>query len=244
MNTNSNNYISAYSVVMVVLVAVSLTFVAMGLKPKQEDNIRIEKMRNILASVHIDATTKDAIDLYNQYITQTMVVNNKGEEMQGVDAFTVDLSIELKKPADQQQLPLFIANLKDGKQYTIIPVRGKGLWGPIWGYVSLNDDYNTIFGVVYDHKGETPGLGAEIDTDAFEQMFDGKQILDTQGNLVSIQVVKGGASPDDIHAVDAISGGTITSKGLEYMLKDCLINYQPYFNLKMKKNEQQDGQAA
>jgi len=227
-----------------VLVAVSLTFVAMGLKQRQEDNIRIEKMQNILASVHILATTKDAIELYNKYITQTLVVNNKGEEVPGVDAFSIDMGIEIKKPADQQHLPLFIATLDNGEKFTVIPLRGKGLWGPIWGYVSLKDDYNTIYGAVFDHKGETPGLGAEIDTDAFEQMFDGKQIFDTNGNLVSIQVVKGGAAPDDIHAVDAISGGTITSKGLEAMIKDCLSNYQAYFKLKSISYEQQDRQGA
>lgn len=234
MNMNSNKYIIIYSSVLVVLVAVSLTFVAMGLKPRQEDNIRIEKMQNILASVHINSTVKDAIPLYEKYITQTFTVNNKGEEISGIDAFSIDLSIEIKKPADKQNLPVFIAAMEDGSKLTILPLRGKGLWGPIWGYLSFQDDYNTIYGAVYDHKGETPGLGAEINIDAFEKMFDGKQIRDAEGNLVSIQVIKGGASPDDIHAVDAISGGTITSKGLEAMLKDNLTNYQEYFNTKVK----------
>ena len=231
---HSNKYIVVYSTVMVVLVAVSLTFIAMGLKTKQEDNIRIEKMQNILASVHIDASVKNAIDLYKKYITHTMTINNKGAEIPGVDAFTVDLALEIKKPADQQQLPVFIATLDDGLNYSIVPVRGKGLWGPVWGYVALKDDFNTIFGVVFDHKGETPGLGAEINTDFFEQPFQNKQIFDNQGNFVSIGVIKGGVSDSDLHNVDAISGGTITSKGLEKMLKDCLINYEEYFKNKGK----------
>jgi len=226
---HSNKYIVIYSTVMVILVAVSLTFVAVGLKPRQEDNIRIEKMQNILKSVHIPATVKDAMDTYNKYITKTLTINNKGAEIAGVDAFGVDLSIELKKPLEQQQLPVFIATLDDGKKYTIVPVRGKGLWGPIWGYVAFKDDFNTIYGAVFDHKGETPGLGAEIDTRLFQEPFDGKQIFDANGKFVSIGVLKGGALPDDIHNVDGISGGTITSKGLEYMLKDCLINYESYF---------------
>jgi len=226
---HSNKYIVIYSTVMVILVAVSLTFVAVGLKPRQEDNIRIEKMQNILESVHIETTVKTAIDSYKKYISQTLTINNKGAEIAGVDAFSIDLSVELKKPAEQQQLPVFIATLDDGKKYTIVPVRGKGLWGPIWGYVAFMDDFNTMYGAVFDHKGETPGLGAEINTPMFELPFDGKQIFDANGKFVSIGVLKGGAKPDDIHNVDAISGGTITSKGLEYMLKDCLINYESYF---------------
>jgi Na+-transporting NADH:ubiquinone oxidoreductase subunit C len=229
---HSNKYILIYSTIMVVLVAVSLTFVAVGLKPIQEDNIRIEKMQNILASVHIIVPPKQAISTYKKYITKVIVINNKGEELKGIDGFKVDMEVEVKKPDDQQHLPVFIATLDNGEQYTIVPVRGKGLWGPIWGYVALTDDFNTIYGVIFDHKGETPGLGAEIATLAFQEPFQGKQIFDQQGNFTSINVVKGGAKPGDIHAVDAISGGTITSKGLEKMLKDCLKNYEVYFKNK------------
>jgi len=226
---HSNKYIVIYSIVMVILVAVSLTFVAAGLKTRQENNIKIEKMQNILESVHIETTVKNAMDFYKKYITKTLTINNKGEEIAGIDAFSVNLAVELKKPAEQQQLPVFIATLDDGKNYSIVPVRGKGLWGPLWGYVAFNEDFNTIYGAVFDHKGETPGLGAEINTPMFEKPFDGKQIFDADGRFVSIGVLKGGAKPDDIHNVDAISGGTITSKGLEYMLNDCLINYESYF---------------
>jgi Na+-transporting NADH:ubiquinone oxidoreductase subunit C len=231
---HSNKYIVIYSTVMVILVAVSLTFVAVGLKPIQEDNIRIEKIQNILESVHIETTVKTANDTYKKYISQTLTITNKGTEIAGVDAFKVDLSVELKKPAEEQQLPVFIATLDDGKNYTIVPVRGKGLWGPVWGYMAFNDDFNTVYGAVFDHKGETPGLGAEINTPMFERPFDGKQIFDADGKFVSIGVLKGGAKPDDIHNVDAISGGTITSKGLEKMLNDCLINYEEYFKNKGK----------
>jgi Na+-transporting NADH:ubiquinone oxidoreductase subunit C len=232
MNTNSNNYIIIYSVILVVLVAVSLTFVAMALKPKQEDNIRIEKMQNILASARIETTVKDAIPLYEKYIKRTLVVNSKGEEVPDIDGFTINLASELKKPTDKQQLPIFIAAI-DGTEYTILPVRGKGLWGPIWGYIALENDYNTIYGVVFDHKSETPGLGAEINETFFEETFNGKQIFNDQGTLVSIGVLKGGASADDMHSVDAISGGTITSKGLEDMLADCLKTYENYLKTKV-----------
>ncbi len=229
---HSNKYIIIYSSIMVVLVAVSLTFVAMGLKPRQEDNIRIEKMQNILASVRIHVPAKEAIATYKKYITKVIVLNKEGKIVPGVDGFKVDMSVELKKPADQQNLPVFIATLDNGGKYFIVPVRGKGLWGPIWGYVALTDDFNTIYGVTFDHKGETPGLGAEIATEEFQKQFDGKQIFDQQGNFTSVNVDKGGAPKGDIHAVDAISGGTITSKGLEKMLKDCLASYEVYFKNK------------
>jgi Na+-transporting NADH:ubiquinone oxidoreductase subunit C len=243
MNTNNNKYIIIYAVILVMVVAVSLTFVAMALKPKQDDNIRIEKMQNILASVHIEATVKDAITLYEQYISHTLVVNSAGEEISGVDAFAINIADELRKPIDKQQLPVFLAAI-DGVEYTILPVRGKGLWGPIWGYIALQNDYNTIFGVVFDHKSETPGLGAEINTPFFEDMFKGKQIFDNQGKFVSVAVLKGGAASDDLHAVDAISGGTITSKGLEAMLMDCLKTYQEYLKIKSTTYGQPDGQGA
>ncbi len=229
---HSNRYIIVYSTIMVVLVAVSLTFVAVQLKPRQEDNIRIEKMQNILASANIATTVTNAIETYNKFITQTLVVNNKGEEIKGSDAFGLDMALEIKKPVDQQQLPVFIATLEDGKKYSIFPLRGKGLWGPIWGYLSLTEDFNTIYGVTFDHKGETPGLGAEINTDIFEKPWGGKQLFDLDGIFTSITVTKGGARPGDIHAVDAISGGTITSKGLEKMVKDCMLSYEVYIKNK------------
>jgi Na+-transporting NADH:ubiquinone oxidoreductase subunit C len=229
---HSNKYILVYSTIMVVLVAVSLTFVAVGLKPMQDDNIRIEKMQNILSSVRIIVPPKEAIATYQNYITEVIVVNKDGKKVDGVDGFTVDMAVELKKPAGEQNLPVFIATLDDGNKYSIVPVRGKGLWGPIWGYVSFTDDFNTIYGVTYDHKGETPGLGAEINLDWFENPFQGKKIFDEQGGFTSVRVEKGGAKPGDIHAVDAISGGTITSKGLEKMLKDCLTSYEVYFKNK------------
>ncbi len=229
---HSNKYILVYSTIMVVLVAVSLTFVAVGLKPLQDDNIRIEKMQNILSSVRIIVPPKEAIATYQKYITEVLVVNKDGKKVDGVDGFTVDMGVELKKPTNEQNLPVFIATLDDGKKYSIVPVRGKGLWGPIWGYVSFTDDFNTIYGVTYDHKGETPGLGAEINTDWFENPFQGKQIFDQQGDFTSVRVEKGGAKSGDIHAVDAISGGTITSKGLEKMLLDCLASYEVYLKNK------------
>jgi len=235
MNTNSNSYTFIYAAVMVIVVAAILSSTAIALKPKQSKNVEIEKKSNILTSVRQgkDAATVEnkaayIEEEYDKYITNSYVVNSKGEKIEGVDAFTVDLHKELAKPFEERYLPVFESKTSEGSALYVLPVRGKGLWGPIWGYVALESDMNTIFGAIFDHKGETPGLGAEINTDWFQAPFTGKKIFDESGKLVSITIVKGGAKPDDIHGVDAISGGTITSKGLEDMLIDNLSIYESF----------------
>jgi Na+-transporting NADH:ubiquinone oxidoreductase subunit C len=237
---HSNKYIFIYSIIMVVVIAVSLTVVAVKLKPAQEDNIRIEKMQNILSSVNISTTEipkKQVIDVYNKFIKTAFGVNNKGEvvETDAAKVFVIELANELKKPVEQQILPVYIAILQGGDSAYVVPLRGKGLWGPVWGYMSFKTDFNTIFGTTFDHKGETPGLGAEINQEWFMKPFEGKQIFTEDGKLVSISIVKGGAKAGDIHGVDAISGGTITSKGVEKMIRDNLTNYEAYFKKHMHK---------
>ena len=212
---------------MVVTVATLLSLAATLLQPAQERNLEIEKKKNMLESIGVKATRENTEELYTKYITEGFVLNSKGETVKGVDAFTINLRNEQKKPIDEQHLPVFRATPDDGEKVIILPVEGKGLWGPIYGYVSLRSDMNTIYGVNFDHKGETPGLGAEINTSAYEGMFPGKKLFDNE-NFVSIQVHKGGAESSDLHGVDAISGGTITSKGLEKMLFDCLEKYNDY----------------
>lgn len=226
---HSNRYIFIYSAVMVVVVAIALTIVAVQLKPAQDRNIEIEKMQNILASVNLETTPKNAQELYKKYINETLVVNQKGEVIAGADAFKIDLAVELKKAPEQQQLPIYVATLDNQEKAFIVPLRGKGLWGAVWGYISFKSDFNTVVGTMFDHKSETPGLGAEINTREFQRHFDGKKIFDDKGVFTSIGILKGGAKPDDIHGVDAISGGTITSKGVEKMLRDCLGSYENYF---------------
>lgn len=236
---HSNKYIFIYSMVMVLIVAVALTVVAVALKPAQEENIRNEKMKDILSSVNVpvEGMDKKAVsEAYHQYVTGAIAIDHQGKviESDAEKVFSIDMALELKKPAEQRQLPLFTAVLANKDTAFIIPVRGKGLWGPIWGYISFKIDYNTIVGTTFDHKGETPGLGAEINLSWFEAMFIGKKVFDEQGNLTSVKVVKGGAPKGDLHAVDAISGGTITSKGVDHMIHDCLVIYEPYFKKHLK----------
>lgn len=233
MDKDSNKATFIFSSVMVVVIAVLLSVAAITLAPYQAKNIRIEKMKNILSSVSIPTETAATESAFNQYISKQIVLNNKGEEVAGsVAAFDIDLKKELDKAKtgkeNEQLFPLFICT-KEGNSFYIIPIRGKGLWGPIWGFISLESDMNTVYGVSFGHKSETPGLGAEIETEKFQQEFIGKKIFDESGNFVSVSVIKGGAKPNDMHGVDAISGATITSKGVSEMFKRTLNNYIPYF---------------
>ena len=231
MNRNGNTYTFIYAAVMVILVAAILASVSMALKPMQKRNKEIEKEQNILASVNISSTASDAAKIYEENIKKQYVVNTQGEIVEGVDAFTVDLKKEHDKPANERNLPVFECQTEDGLKY-IFPVRGSGLWGPIWGFVSLSDDMNTIYGANFDHEGETPGLGAEISTSVFQSEFKGKKIYNDSGKLVSITVKKAGQEAPPIHSVDGISGGTITSKGLEEMLLVDFTSYEKFLNKK------------
>lgn len=227
MKQFSNRYIFLFSIVMVVSVAALLSLAATLLQPAQERNLEVEKKKNMLESINVPATRENTEELYDKYITESFVLNSRGELVSGVDAFTVVIKNEQKKPLEDQSLPVFRAEPDDGEKVIIIPVEGKGLWGPLYGYVSLKSDMNTIYGVNFDHKGETPGLGAEINTTDFESQFHGKRLFDND-SFISVQVLKGGAPESDIHGVDGISGGTITSKGLESMIFDCLQKYNMY----------------
>jgi Na+-transporting NADH:ubiquinone oxidoreductase subunit C len=242
----SNFYIFRYAMILVVLVAALLSATAMFLKPLQQENLRIDKMKGILASANIEATTENAIELYTKNITQEMVINNKGEvvsiytngnfEKGDISAFKLNLKRELYKKSKglEFNIPLLIAE-SNGVKTFIIPLYGMGLWGPVWGNIAVKENFSTVVGVTFGHKGETPGLGAEIDTKIFQAQFAGKEIF--EGNeFKSILIVKGGVKtlPDSehIHGVDAITGGTITSVGVSDMIMNCLENYVPYIRSK------------
>jgi Na+-transporting NADH:ubiquinone oxidoreductase subunit C len=231
MDVNKNSYTFLFAILMVIVVAALLSTAAIQLKPFQDVNVVLEKKQNILSSVGVNILRDSANIIYPKYIKDELVLNSAGNIVEG-SAFDLDLSVELKKEKSEQLLPLFISEFDNEKKY-IIPLRGKGLWGPIWGFIALESDLNTVFGAVFDHKAETPGLGAEINQDFFQDPFQGKNIFDIDGNFKSIVVKKGGADKDDKYAVDGISGGTITSDGVTDMLSERLNMYLPYFeNLK------------
>jgi Na+-transporting NADH:ubiquinone oxidoreductase subunit C len=230
MNRNGNTYTVLYAAIMVILVAAILASISMALKPRQVRNSEIEKKQNILASVNIESTVANAEQIYAEKIKNEYVVNVSGEQVEG-DAFNTDLKKERAKADKDMLLPVFECQTEDGLKY-VLPLYGAGLWGPIWGFIALNEDLNTIYGANFDHQGETPGLGAEISTDIFEQPFVGKKLFNETGKLVSIIVAKVGQEAPAEHKVDGISGGTITSKGLEKMLFDDFTSYKEFFKKK------------
>lgn len=226
-DTNSNAYIVLYSTVMVVIVAVLLAVAALALKPRQDANDLNEKKRNILASLSAENES------YDQFI-DAYVVDKQGNRVDG-DVFA--LLNDLPGAFAAGKFPIFES--KDGR--VVIPVTGMGLWGPVWGYVALEKDMNTIAGIIMAHKGETPGLGDEIATAKYQAKFVGKTIF--EGNkFVSVTLRKGGAK-DPAHEVDAISGGTKTSDGVTAMLYNSLKNYLPLLESK-RQSEPEPAPAA
>lgn len=240
ININGNTYTVIYSVVIVVIVAVLLTIASTALKPAQQRNKEIEKKENILKAVGKAADADNVKDKaayieqeYEKYIgNNSYVIDMSGNKKDG-DAFKTELKAELVKPETERLLPVFVC--KDGEQSRyVLQLHGKGLWGPIWGYIALENDMNTIAGVVFDHEGETPGLGAEISTVSFQQQFEKKQIGTDEKSPVIIQ--KPGGTLDN-HTVDGISGGTITSRGVQQMLADNLKLYKGFIEKIKSENK-------
>jgi len=219
---------------MVVIVAAVLAFVSLSLKDKQNENISNEKQQYLLASVGLGADANFA-----EVIKEAIVVDGNGKvvntattDIAKSEAFNISTSEQTSllkdgAPKEELRLPVFIADLPDGSQAYIFSAYGAGLWGPIWGWVSLKTDLSTVVGVKFDHSGETPGLGAEIATPKFAGQFTGKEMF-TEGEFTSIAIVKGGAKEGSTNEVDAISGGTITSKALDASIRMWMEAYLPY----------------
>jgi len=227
MNVNSNAYTYTFATVMVVVVAVLLSGASLGLKSKQAANVSQEKKQSILASIGIEKDRSESDAAFDQFVKKSLTL--QGGEIISEDAsaaFDIDMAAAIKAGNMDRQVPLYVAE-KDGETFYIVPMRGKGLWGPVWGYLALESDGNTVVGATFDHKSETPGLGAEITTPMFTEQFPGKKISEA-GQFQSISVVKAGTSNGD-YMVDGISGGTITSNGVNDMLSDCLAPYASYF---------------
>lgn len=229
INRNSNLYTVIYSAVLVILVGVALSVVYQGLRPKQVENIANDTKRQILAAALIVPTANESVsELYTKHITSSFIVNAEGAKVEGKgEAFDVNVADEVKKPEAERLLPVFECTTASGTKY-IIPVYGAGLWGPIWGYVAFDSNGDTIYGAYFAHQGETPGLGAEIEKPEFSDQFKGKNVFSTSGSFESVKVVKSGKEPADAAYVHAISGGTITSQGVEKMLQNSLLPYSAF----------------
>lgn len=232
MNRDSNAYTFGFAAAMVVVVASVLAFTASSLKDLQQENVRKEKMQNILATIGIETDRDGAETLFNDHIVSQLALRNDGTVDDAVDPFSgIKLALELKKDPSEQRFPLYLADV-DSESYYIIPLRGSGLWDAIWGYIALESDRNTIKGAVFDHKAETAGLGAEITQQWFMDRFVGEKVFDDSGSLVGISVSKTNNDPKDLdkndHEVDAISGATITGDGVSDMIMERLTHYQSY----------------
>ena len=239
--TDKNSYTIIFSIIMVLVVGSLLAGVAQGLRSKIELNEKFEKMQNILYAMGISGNEGDG-DItfvptqgieaeFAKYIKKQLVI--QGENVtENPEAYLIDIKKEetlAKDESYERRLPLFIGE-KDGKTMYIIPMRGKGLWDAIWGFVAL-DESLVVEGVFFDHKGETPGLGAEIKQRYFMDDFKGEAILDNDV-FKGIAVAKGNNDPlnerKDDQKVDALAGATITGNGVTDMIKKDVARYLPY----------------
>ena len=220
IDTNSDVYAVLYSAVVVVIVAFLLAGVSSALKPMQDANVELDKKKQILASLN-ERNLADAAATYDALIVADPIVDAQGNVVAENGGFEV-----ANDAVNEDNLPLYIAKI-DGATKYILPMTGNGLWGGIWGYLALNDDCNTIYGVYFSHASETPGLGAEIAGDKFQGRFPGKKVYGENGE-VGLSVLK--KSADAEFHVDAVSGATITCNGVDAMLKLKLSPYYKYLN--------------
>ena len=197
MKKFSNTYIFVYITALVTVIAVVLTLVSTGLKPRRDRNKEAEKYQQILRAAGHDIDRSKAVVAF--------------------------LKLAVPLTEDGRQYKIICA---DGTNGIAIRLDGKGLWGPIWGYAVLTEDGTTVKGVAFDHKSETPGLGAKITEEDFMKSFEGKRLYDKNGNFVSVRVLKAGKEPEiaEENRVDAISGATITSRGVDEMMRQLEIS--------------------
>lgn len=231
MNKNSNTYTIIYSIILVMVVGILLSVVYQALRPKQLENIANDTKKQILASARISPEHGETIsELFDRHIVSSYIVNSLGNRIDnGENPFDINVALEVKKPDYERKLPVYECQTPNGLKY-IVPVYGAGLWGPIWGYVAFDNNGDTVYGAYFSHEGETPGLGAEIEKPAFQDQFEGKNIFGSNGEFASIAVVKPGKEPQGKSWVHAVSGGTITSQGVQKMLFDSLQPYTSFFN--------------
>lgn len=225
MKTNSNSYTIIYAAVMVIIVAFMLAFVSSSLRDRQNRNVEFDTKKQILSALNV-RNVEDVENTYKKYVKQDMLMQADGTLTENQDVFSTAYEKEVKT---NKRFHVFVAE-KDGDTKYVFPVYGTGLWGAIWGYVALNSDKNTVYGVYFSHASETPGLGAEIATEHFQTLFSGKKAVDN-GQIV-LGVVKNGKVENPECQVDGISGGTITSDGVNLMLKNCLSNYKNFLTKK------------
>jgi len=240
INTEKNVYTVLFAALMVAVVGTILAYLASGLKPRIKENERFEKQQNILYAMGVNENegagsvnfipTNRVEEVFSQYITEQLVISD-GQITQDDQAYLIDMKKQLAALKDGRtaRLPVFIGE-KDGETFYILPMYGKGLWDAIWGFMALNDQL-VVQGVYFDHKAETPGLGANIKERFFMDDFSGESIMNN-GRLAGVSVKKGNNDPTnankDDNAVDALAGATITGNGVSAMITESLNLYKDY----------------
>lgn len=231
LDTNGNAYTIIYASVMVIIVAFLLAFVASSLKPTQDANVVNDVKNQILTSLNIESNDVEG-DF--QKIVKDMIIKD-GELVEYDGDFKTSYSQELK----DGNLHLFVATLEDGSTKYIVPMVGRGLWGGLWGYVALDDDFKTVYGTYFSHEGETAGLGALIAERKFQTSFIGKKLFADDENSVALTVVKSGQAKGDINKVDGVTGATLTSKGVAEMVTTGLQRYVDAFKVKSQATSEE-----
>ena len=232
LNTDGNVYTIIYSCIVVIIVAFLLAFVSKVLEPQSMANVRIDKKSQILAALNLrDVEKADVEKTYAEVIVADEVIDNDGNVVKDGKSKDQDgFAVEDKNISDEC-LPLYVCEVNGETKY-VIPVTGKGLWDAIWGYVALNADKNTIYGVYFTHKGETAGLGALItEYEKFQKQFEGKKVLNEDGSSVALSVVKKGKTVmglNEANRCDALTGATLTTNGVHNMLQECLSRYMTF----------------
>ena len=217
LNTNSNVYTICYAAVMVVLVAFLLAFVSSALKPAQDANVAIDKKKQILASLNVRGIAKSDVEAkFDELIQETYVLTPEGQEIEGADAFDV----ETKEIGEK--FPIYLAKTAEGEDAYVLPLKGRGLWGGLWGYVAVTLDCEKVLGAYFDHESETAGLGALIKEEKFQSQFIGRPVM--ADGKVALTVVKKGASEAETQ-VDGVTGATLTSKGVGEMVQSGIQQY-------------------
>ena len=242
INTERNSYTLLFAIGLVIVVGTLLAAIDASLKDKIRINKTLEKQQNILYAIGINENegnnatfiaAERAEDEFSKYITEQIYIQD-GEVFVDDQAYLIDVKKEkdlAKDPSYKRKLPLFIAQ-KDGENLFVAPIRGKGLWDAIWAYVAIDKEM-IVRGIYFDHKAETPGLGANIKQRFFMDDFMGEALLDKNGNFKGVTVSKTNLDPKNEdkydHEVDAIAGSTITGDGVTAMIKNDLSLYQSYF---------------
>jgi len=233
INKNSTSYTISFAVVLVVICGGFLAFLSSSLKARQTANVKNEKRQYILSAAGaydisvLKKMEQSEIESIFDEAVDSKILDFNGKIVEG-EAFDIDIVKEYKTTIGKEKerkYPLFVYKNQDDTKY-VIPMAGNGLWGPVWGFIAINSDKNTIVDVVFDHKSETPGLGAKITDPSFTDLFTNspKHIVTKEGVYKGVNVVKGGVKNPE-HEINAIAGATITSKGVGKMLQE---GFKPY----------------